>query len=58
MKWTVEVYNIEGDERVLVFVRDIDEPVEGRPCVFPLVNVGFVDNGFVYLLKDLLTYFA
>ena len=25
---------------------------------FPLENVGLVDNGFVYLVKDLLAYFA
>ena len=43
---------------MLVFIRDIDEPVEGHPCVFPLENVGLVDNGFVYLVKDLLSYFA
>ena len=54
----VEIYNIEGDERVLLFVGDIDKPVESRPCVFPLVNVGLVDNSFVYLVKDLLAYFA
>ena len=35
---------------MLVFVRDIDGPVEGRPCVFPMVNIGHVDNGFVYLI--------
>ena len=43
---------------MLVFVRDIDEPVEGCPCVFPLVKAGPVDNGFVYLVKDLLAYYA
>ena len=43
---------------MVIFVRDVVEPVEGRPCVLPLMNAGLVDNGFVYLVKDLLTYFA
>ena len=43
---------------MLIFARDVNEPVKCRPCVFPLVNVGLVDNGFIYLIKDLLAYFA
>lgn len=43
---------------MVVIARNVGEPIEGRLCVLPLVNIGFLDNSFVNLVKDLLTYFA